>query len=396
MKLYIFKTGRINFQIFVTISISKSNQFIFLYMESSKKKCKYCLTEIPADKIYENMAFCVYCSMENVYPKKPYRITLAIKIAIGLFIFLMPVYFFFDDIGIVYFPEAVVGHLDKNQLIDLANRCTLNRRNHCLVSVFKKLNELEPLSLHYKANWAFSLTRESKFNEASPIYAELLKSGFGAYDLMSFYAMNFEGLGKTAEAIKWYEKSLGVFPAQVDTTRSLARLYVKEKRPLEAISLLKSFMNTWPESEGYLLGDLVASLDLIDKSTFQKSIKLVGVQNGQFGLPIMIKENPKPIVFLIDTGASAVTLPTKDVEEYMPELIKKSQQVVVQFADGRKALIQKIVIPKLTVGLWEFQNIEAVYCDQCARLAGMSLLKSLRLHTTSEGNLSVMTVSKSY
>lgn len=321
------------------------------------------------------------------------------KIVVGLvlaFIVLSTAYSYRKNLVFIVNPGYALKNMTEQELLSVNDGCLRTRDSDCLIITYKRLNEIDPLNEIYEANLAMELTKAKKYDEASPIYENLLKKGFGTYDLMAYYAMNFEGLGRIDDAIKWYEKTLEIAPDLIDITKKLAQAYVQTQRVFEALSLLKSFADSYPEAEASMAGRISANMELIENASKVdvKSLQLPGIGKGHFNVPISFKAGSKPQLFLVDTGASTVTLPTKDAEIYFPELMRNAQPASALIADGRKIATYLVTVPSLKVGPWELKSVKVVYCDSCQRLAGMTLLKSFKMETSARGSFYTLTISR--
>ncbi len=304
------------------------------------------------------------------------------------------VYYSRHSILAAFNPAYALTIANLEEVQKIHERCLRGADHECLVAAYQRMIQNDPNDVSAKANLAFQLTTLKRFTDADPIYREILASGTGTYDLMAFHAVNLTGLGQRLDAIKWFEKSLGINPNLVDATQKLASLYVQEKRPAEAISLLQSFIYRFPSAAGSLSGDLSADLELFERAKPVERIRLVGFSDGHFALPLQLRENKTAELFMVDTGASVVSMPKSDIEKYWPELLKKSRPTQFSLADGSKIEAQVATLPLVKIGSWDFKNIEVAFCDSCARLAGMSLLKKLKMETSSDGELSTLTLSR--
>jgi clan AA aspartic protease (TIGR02281 family) len=331
---------------------------------------------------------------QNIHPRS---LMSKAKVPALILVFIIGLSFLFKDkLFAILRPTAITNNLTEHQLNMMVDRCLGEADRDCLLSAFQRLSEIDPGNISYQANFAFQLTHSKKFDEAQPIYQKILDGGEATYDLMAYYAMNFEGQAQFDEAIKWYEKTLEISPNFVDVTQKLARAYVKRERLLEAISILRSFSDQFPDSQGDVAGDLIADLDLLSRKGLQQSetLRLVGLSRGHFGLPLELSKGAKPEVFLIDTGASVVTVPSKDAQAHFPELMKRSVPVKMSLADGRTIDGAAVTIPVLHLGNWAFKNIRVVYCEKCERLAGMSLLKDLKMEVSSKGSFYTLKLTR--
>jgi len=344
--------------------------------------------------IYGRTIICKNCNFveDNTPPSKDnFK---RIFFSLITFFILMIGYSFRNEIKIMLMPELALQGMSEQEIVSYLGNCSTTQKNDCMLRAFRQLNKIQPNNISYKANLAFQLTTRNFFNEADPIYNELLSSGVGTYDLMAYYARNLNGLNRVEESINWNEKALSVHPKLLDVTQDLARLYVKANRPLEAISLLKSFIERNPESEPALKGDIIADIEIAKSNYPIDQIRLVSSGFGHHVLPISLSNKNKSELFLIDTGATLTTMPTEDIKDSFPELMSKARPSKAKLADARIVDISIVTLPKLEIVGWSFKNIEVAFCDQCSRLLGMSILKHLKIQASAKGELYTLTLSK--
>jgi clan AA aspartic protease (TIGR02281 family) len=364
--------------------------------ETQQVICKFCKSPITADMIYTSTAICQKCGVVTEIVRPRGLLARALGPLLVFFAVVATGWYFKNGILFRISPKLAVRNMSETDVTAVIHQCLRTADEACLVAGYGRLNELEPTNVIYQANLAFSLTKTRQFAAAEPLYKKILDTGVGTYDLMAFYGTNFEGLGKIPEAIKWYEKALELSPNLMDVTKSLASGYVKSGRVFEAISLLRSFANNFPEAHGAVAGDISASVELLGRQKAEpaQSIRLVGLAEGHFGVPLEIKAGARPEIFLIDTGASTVMLPTADAEKYFPALMREAKPIKARLADGGIITAHEVIIPSLRLGAWEFKNVRAGYCERCERLAGMSLLKNLKMETVSRGEFNTLTLRR--
>jgi hypothetical protein len=68
-------------------------------------------------------------------------------------------------------------------------------------------------------------------------------------------------------------------------------------------------------------------------------------------------------------------------------------QITVQPTNGSELKGTRIILPSLMFGAWQLKNVEAIACDNCAFMAGKSVLSQLSLQTTQVTNTRVNILS---
>ncbi len=369
------------------LEVSKTN---------SLRTCKFCKQPIDGEMIYGHSIVCRHCHLVEEIPQKTPWGQRLLAPGILLCVSLVAFWLFKSEILMLIDPAYAVIGLSESKVKDLRDQCLKRHDEPCALAAFRRLTEIDPNNSIYQANYAFRLTDIREYAQADKIYEKLLATGTATYDLMAYYGMNLEAMGDVDGAIKWYQKTLEIHPDLVDITRKLAALYVKKGRVLSSISLLRSFARRLPKSEGYVVGDLSANLELVDKvePETNETVELMGVTHGLFALPLKLKEGTSPLVFLVDTGATNVTIPTTDAQTFFPELMRDAAPGTAILADGRAIKSYRVRVPAIKIGSWEFKDVLIAYCDNCERLVGMSLLRNLKMEISAKGDLLTMKLSR--
>ncbi len=355
--------------------------------------CKNCGKDYLIEQSRSELARCENCGKLLKRAGGDHSALSRAYLAVALVVLVLSVICFKNEIVSAVAPAYAMKNMSPGDMKVSKQNCLRNDDHECLVRIFQRQLELDPSDNHSKANLAMRLTSLRRFTQAAPIYNEILSSGVGTYDLMAFYAQNFKGLGQTDQAIKWYEKSLEIQPNLVDVIEDLAKLYVEKKRPAEAVSILSSFIDSFPSAEGMLSGNVIASQELFENTATPSSLRLTGLSGSHFGLPLQLGGKSKSEIFLVDTGASYLTLPTEDVDKYWPGLKETSKAHRAKIATGEVIAIRVMRVPQVRLGDWIVKNVEIAYCDKCSRLAGMSFLYNFKMETDTRGGLSTLTLT---
>ena len=353
------------------------------------KPCGKCGLSITNDMVRGNAIVCARCGTVGFQREGGRSLFLLIIVALALPLIAAGWY-----VGVhqrerwVKDPYDFAGQTAGN-VMRTANQCSRRADITCLERAYGYLVGLEPSNDFYVANFAFVLTQNRKYAAADQLYADLIERGAATYDLFAWYARNHAGLDDKHAAIEWYERSLSVNPGTIDVTRELAHLYVSHGRVWEAASLLDSFMRDHPDLKGHVSANLLLVRDKIvaveDYKT--ESMTLRSTRSGHFSVPVRWVSSARPEMYMIDTGATYLTLPTADFER-IPEAAKTRQgSARTKLADSRVVMVQMARLAELWVGPWRLTNVDVAYCDACQRLAGMSVLRKADLSYESRGEL---------
>lgn len=301
------------------------------------------------------------------------------------------------DDGITQFQKQVKQLSDVNEIKSLYGSCPKGKKLKCRISIYARLVHLKPEVVEYRANWAMALTDNGDFKSAEPIYQELEKDGIATYDLYASMGKNRQGLGDYERSAEAYSNSLAIQPALVDVVEELSTVLVKLNRNTEALSLLESFVSRYEGSEKYLQGRVIAIRKLVgDKAELgkEKRLRLMALQGWHHFLPIPLGANGKVVGFLIDTGASYLSMSTENIRIISEKAFKNSTTVTLELADGRQIKGFKTLLPEVQIGPWRLKNVETTFCDKCGNLVGKSVLKNFVMKSVPKKGVEELEISK--
>jgi predicted aspartyl protease len=281
--------------------------------------------------------------------------------------------------------KAIIG---KDHLVDWQNlglSCQILERFDCMESSFRKVLEKEPDQQFALQNIGIAQVGTGDFESAARNFQKLFDEGTNSPESMYYYGKAMQGLGKTKESKTWFYRTLAAYPGFVDVADELVDLLVDEEEYFEALSVLGSMTHLMPRVP-HFKGRIFAVSDLAAKKSSNqrhRSIRLAAVQDHHF-LPVRIGPMTSPEMFLVDTGATKLTLSPDFLYKNNIRDFKIARRARVTLADGSQQAATLIILPKISIGPWEIRNVEATLCEGCTLLAGKSILKHFRTSTKNE------------
>jgi predicted aspartyl protease len=363
-------------------------------------KCPLCQSAEKQDSIGENTIICGVCYKSYKF-RKPFELRDLKK---PLFLFLVFIligggafyYGLFDDEYSRFKKQVNVAN-DEEEIKSAYQYCPRGKEVNCKLLVYSRLNALRPEDISYKANLAMALTSNHDYKKASPIYEEIQKAGFSTYDLFASMGNNYEALGQNEEAVESYTNALAIVPNLIDVVQSLSGVLVKLNRSVEALSLLESFSAKYSGAEKYLQGQMISIRKLAGEPSSTDSnlsLRLMAIRGFHHYLPIQLGESIKEASFLVDTGASNLTMSTERLRKTSEEAFRKARQITLQLADGRKISGYLTTLPQIQIGPWKFQNVELTFCDTCHNLVGKSVLKNFIMKSIPMKGIEILDFTK--
>ena len=260
-----------------------------------------------------------------------------------------------------------------------------------------------PTDAHAFAMLAIILTQDGRHKEALYYYQQAEKLGIGTYDLDAGYAKSLDATGHIDAAMAKNRAALDIYPTLVDVRGLLADELVHKGRPKEALELLESF-DSQLEAEGQpayfeaqvrqiktnLGGDYakeVATETAEDNGAAPAAVPgetLIKGEPFQGTLLVQVAvDGAKARGFMVDSGASLVSLPYDSAQSYFTSGLIRPGDLrgagFVHLANGSVAPARLYNLRSIKVGGREVRNVSAaIYNGSGPCLLGQSFLKRFK------------------
>ncbi|MGE0528315.1 MAG: aspartyl protease family protein [Bdellovibrionales bacterium] len=274
--------------------------------------------------------------------------------------------------------------------------CSHLRRYSCAADAFGEALRSEPENLDALAGLAIAQTEEHRYAAAVVNFERLIEKGSSHVHTMAYYGRALHGLQRFAEAERWYYEALSLHPGLVDIADQLIDLLLRKRAYTEALSVIGNISAQVPQLREHLIPRAAAISELVGRApqgTKRRTVRLASVQ-GHHYVPIQFLGTLSPAFFMVDTGATLLTLNYDFVMKHNPSGLEFVGDGDVQLADGRRARGQFVVFKTLKAGPWHLQNIRAVICDGCALLAGKSFLRQFQTTTVQRDGVEYMSLTR--
>jgi clan AA aspartic protease (TIGR02281 family) len=284
-----------------------------------------------------------------------------------------------------------------------AERCLRDRDLPCAEADLLAYLKQYPNDAHANALLAITLTQDGRHREALVYYRKAESLGVDTYDFYAGYAKSLDATGDIDGAIEKNRAALKIVPRLVDVRGALADELVRKGRGKEAVELLESF-DRQLESEGYqpYFAEQIARIkkgmggDYAKEAAAEQAPPAPGQtlvkgapEAGTLAVPASIDGAP-PMSFIVDSGASLVSIPWDDAEPFIKTgLIKPGDfqgEEPFQLANGERVTARIYRLHSLKVGDREVKDVlAAVYRGHGPRLLGQSFLKRFKSWSIDNG-----------
>ena len=159
---------------------------------------------------------------------------------------------------------------NKTAQICFGRAVGLNGRPEVAIEQFRTLLENHPTDLEVRLNYNESLLWDQRYDEAKPLYANLVTKHPEAFAAVLGYANTLSNLKEYKAALQWVERALQLQPNNTNAKTSKKYIllgyvnqYINQQQYDEGESLLKEIFIDFPEDRETLLN--LANLYLIKK-----------------------------------------------------------------------------------------------------------------------------------
>jgi predicted aspartyl protease len=280
-----------------------------------------------------------------------------------------------------------------------AATCMRGRHYECAQKNWEYVLGMRPTDSHAMANLGIVMNLRENHGGAIAQFERAIDLGEGTYDLFAYYADSLEKTGRIDEAIDWSYRSLAVVPRLVDVRGRLAKLLVVRKRHYEALSVLSAFDQQYPQKAGqpgYFEGQRIAIETALARQPAPavpaaQALRLPRFDSHYYA-PVTLGDS-RPEAFVIDTGATLLTLSDEWLERSKVAHKVLDAKVPMKTADGRRTTGRTLLLQSIRVGPHEVKDVQAFACKGCVFLLGQSVLNRFDIKSSKVQGVEFLTLS---
>lgn len=278
------------------------------------------------------------------------------------------------------FRMAVICHKLQKQ----------NCKEMALAKAFKK----SPENPTFIGEYAIALTESGKHEQALLAYQKYFSLTDGTPRHMAKYA---ESLGQKeyyTDAKEWFYKAIKLQPENLEIAESMMSMLTQSHQYGEALSIVGHFNIAIPKTQ-----KVWHKLTLKIKSEYKEyqekySIKEMTISKlgNYFFAPAIMNGALETQLFIVNPESVYTTVDAQYIKNNnIPHQSKG--EITITANSGQQLTGTRIIIPEVMFGAWTLKNVEAIACDNCAFLAGKTVLNRLSLQTSQVNNTPVSLLS---
>lgn len=293
-----------------------------------------------------------------------------------------------------YVTKSTVKLNSANDEFRMAVICHKLQKQDCkemsLANAFKKSPENPTIVGEY----AITLTESGKHEQAILTYQKFFSLSEGTPRHMAKYG---ESLGQKeyfTDAKEWFYKAVKAQPENLELAESMMKMLTQSHQYGEALSIIGHFNMSIPKTQ-----KIWHNLALKIKAEFKEyqekyAIKEMTISKlgNYFFAPAIMNGALETQLFIVNPESVYTTVDAQYLKNNnIPH--ESRGQITVTANNGQQLTGTRVIIPEVMFGAWSLKNVEAIACDNCAFLAGKTVLNRLTVQTSQVNNTQVNLLS---
>jgi len=264
----------------------------------------------------------------------------------------------------------------------------------CKEDALARAYKLDPQNAGLTGEYAISLTDAGKHDQAILAFQKFFSQNEGTPRHKYKFA---ESLGQKEyynDAKEWYYKAIIEAPENLEIAESMMNMLSRSHQYGEAMSIIGHFNMVIPKTQK-IWHNLTINLKTEFKSYQEKyAIKEMTISKlgNYFFAPGILGGAMDTQLFIVNPDAVYTTVDMTYLKNNGIPFESKGQ-ITVQPTNGSELKGTRVILPSLMFGAWHLKNVEAIACDNCAFMAGKSVLSQLSVQTAQVTNTKVNILS---
>jgi tetratricopeptide (TPR) repeat protein len=272
--------------------------------------------------------------------------------------------------------------------------CHKLQKQNCKEMALAKAYKKSPENTTIVGEYAIALTESGKHDQAILTYQKFFSLNVGTPRHMAQYGESLAQREYYTDAKEWYYKAVKAQPENLQLAESMMTMLTRSNQFGEALSIVGHFNMTVPKTQ-----KIWHNLALKIKADFKQyqekySIKEMTISKlgNYFFAPAIMNGALETQLFIVNPESVYTTVDAQYLKNNnIPHQSKG--EITVTANNGQQLTGTRVVIPNVMFGAWNLTNVEAIACDNCAFLAGKTVLNRLSVQTSQVNNTQVNLLS---
>jgi tetratricopeptide (TPR) repeat protein len=295
-----------------------------------------------------------------------------------------------------YIAKSMVKLNSSADEFNMAVICHKLGKLDCKVSALTNAYKKDSNNVQLIGEYAIALTESKQYDAAILAFQKFFSMSEGNARTKFYFAKSLGEKEFYTDAKEYYYKAIQENPENLEIAESLMAMLTKANMYGEAMSVIGHFNMTIPRTQ-----KIWHNLTLKIKGQYkdyqtQFAIKEMTISKlgNYFFAPAVFTGAMDMQLFIVNPEAVYTTVDMTYLKNNAIKFEDKGKiEVHATNGNGQTISGTKIVIPELLFGAWTLKNVVAVACDNCAFVAGKSILGQLSVQTSQVANTHVNLLS---
>lgn len=278
----------------------------------------------------------------------------------------------------------------------MALTCYKLKKQDCQESALQSAFHKDPKNSLYTGEYAIALTESGKHDQAILAYQKFFSQEDGNWRHHFNYAKSLGEKEYYNDAKEWYYKAIRANPDNLEIAESMMSMLTKSYNFGEALSIIGHFQMSLPRTQ-----KTWHKLAIDIKNQFKEYQQKYNIKNmtvsklgNYFFAPAIVGGAMDIQLFIVNPESTYTTVDLTYLKNNgIPFEDKGAIEVIA--SGGQTISGTKVVLPAMIFGAFSLNSIEAVACENCAFVAGKSILDKLNIETAQITNTNVNILSMS-
>lgn len=289
-----------------------------------------------------------------------------------------------------FLPERVVYNIKSsirlNSAMDefrMAVVCHKLNKQSCKEISLARAYQKDSKNVDLNGEYAISLTEAGKHDQAILAFQKYFSQTEGSWRQQYHYAKSLGEREYYNDAKEWYYKAIKANPSNLEIAESMMNMLTKSFNFGEALSIIGHFNMTLPQTQ-----KTWHNLAIKIKTEFKEYQEKYSVKNmtvsklgNYFFAPAIVGGAMDIQLFIVNPDSVYTTVDLAYLKSNGIPYEDKGT-ITVTANNGQSVSGTRVIIPSMIFGAFSLKNVEAVACDNCAFLAGKTILDKLAIQTS--------------
>jgi tetratricopeptide (TPR) repeat protein len=295
-----------------------------------------------------------------------------------------------------YVAKSLVKLNSSHDEFNMAVICHKLGKLDCKVSALTAAYKKDPNNVQLIGEYAISLTESKQHDAAILAFQKFFSKSEGNWRDKYYFAQSLGEKEYYSDAKEYYFKAIQENPGKLEIAESLMNMLTKANMFGEALSVIGHYNITIPSTQKTWHNLALKIKGQYKDYQTQFAIKEMTISKlgNYFFAPAVFTGAMDMQLFIVNPEAAYTTVDLTYLKNAGIQFEDKGQiEVHASNGNGQAISGTKVVIPELLFGAWTLKNVNAIACDNCAFVAGKSILSQLSVQTSQIANTHVNLLS---